>query len=138
MQNFSFPDQVSHGRCDLLYRSFRIDTVLVEDAQRIDAETPQRFFTDFADVRRGTVLLRHHPFAVHIFVPEFRGYKHTVFVSLQSFAHQNLIFVRTIRLRRIEKSDSAFNRFMHKTDFHFFIRMPAAVVAEPHTAESKR
>ena len=49
------PDQVLHGACDILNRHVRVDTMLIEQVNRVDIEPLERRFGDFLDVLRPTV-----------------------------------------------------------------------------------
>ena len=50
MPDLAFFDQALHGSCDILDRHLRIDTMLVEQIDTVDAQATDRVLGDFANV----------------------------------------------------------------------------------------
>ena len=90
-------DQVRDRAGDLFYRYVRIDSVLVEQVDRLDAEAPERSVGRLSD-QLGAA---RRP-SGRVDLPELRGHDDLIPNGCKRVAHELLVRERAIDLRRVK------------------------------------
>jgi hypothetical protein len=104
MPDLAFFDQALHGSCDILDRHLRIDTMLIEQIDTVNAQATQRVLGDLANVGGPAVETVRSRFEV---VAEFGGDYDIVPQELQRLADQFLIGEGAIDFGGVEESGGA-------------------------------
>ena len=88
-------DQIEDGARDVLDRHIRVDTVLIEQIDRLDAQPSQRSIRDLSDVLGPAVHADLFAFAGQVErEPELRGDHHPVADRTERLAHELLVHER--------------------------------------------
>ena len=138
MKDFSLLYEFTAGLCHDLYRCVRIDAMLIEYAERLDAEVAQGVLANPSDIGRSAVLFGLHLGSVHELVSEFGGDEDPVGIAFKSFAHKFLVDVVAVALGGVEERDPTFNDLVNQGDLHLARWMLAAVVVQAHTSIAHR
>lgn len=138
MKDFSLLYEFTAGLCHDLYRCVRIDAMLIEYAERLDAEVAQGVFAHPSDVGRSAVLFGLYLDSVHELMSEFGGHEDPVRVAFQSLAHKFLVDVVTVALGGVEERYAALDSLVNQGNLHLARWMLAAVVVQAHTSIAHR
>ena len=125
---------VLHRAGDVLDRHVRVDAVLVEEVDDLDAQPLQRGVTRLADVLGTAVHAGRLP--VHDVEAELGGDHHPVAERLEGIAHDLLVGVGAVDLGRIEEGDAALHRRADERDAVLLPQRMAVAEVEAHAAEA--
>jgi hypothetical protein len=103
-------DQLLHRPPDVFDRHVRIDTVLIEQIDRVDLEPLERGLRDLLDVLRPAVQARplRAPFGIEL-EPELGGDDDPATVRKEGFAHELFVGERAVDLGGVEERDATFD-----------------------------
>ncbi len=139
--HLALPDQFRHGAHRIFDRNVRIDAMLIEQVDDIDAKAFEGGFGNGAHIFRAAVRAHHHlacRFAGVDFETELGGDDHLVAIGLQAFADEDFIVVRPINLCRIEKGDAEFDGAVQRCNCAALIAGRAIGMGHAHAAEAER
>ena len=128
-------DQVLDRAGDLFYRHVGIDSVLVEQVDRLDAEASEGGVGGLPDqlgpARKGRP-------AARVDLPELRGDDDLITNGRERVAHELLVRERAIGLRRVEERHAEVHRLPDQRNRLVPVQSGAAVVAQAHAAKPER
>src|SRR5205085_7601058 len=129
-------DQILNGSGYFFDRHVQIDTMLVEQIDRIDTESLERRLSDLLDVL-GPAIQGAPPVAIAgVRLPAELGCDHYLPVEWsESFAHEFLVRERTVDLGSIEERDAALHGGLEKRDHVPLVFGRAVRPAHSHAAQ---
>ena len=133
--DFALRDQVRDRAGDLFYRHVGIDSVLVEQVDRLDAEAREGGVGRLPD-QLGPA--RQSRPAVRVDLPELRGHDDLITNGGKRVAHELLVRERAIDLRRVEERHPEVHRVPDQRDRLVPVQRGAAVIAQAHAAKPER
>ena len=137
MLDLALSDQVTDCAHDILDRRIGIDTVLVEEIDRIGTKPPERRLDDLANVcGLAREAVAHMRLRIDI-EPEFGGDHHLVADKPHSLTDQLFVGERPVDLGSIEEGHAAIDGVAHQLDHCALVLGCAVVDAHAHTAEAE-
>src|SRR5271166_457294 len=127
-------DQLLDCAGDILDRHVRINAVLVEEIDALDAEPLERGIRNLLYLLRPAIHARH--LAVHDIEAEFGGDHHLTTEGLERLADNLLVSKWAVYLGRIKEGDAALNCRADQGDAVVLAQRMAVAEVEPHAAEA--
>jgi hypothetical protein len=128
-------DQLPDRAGDLLYRRLGIDSVLVEQVDRVDSQARQGGVGGLPDELGPT---RESGPAVRVDFPELRGHDDLITKGSKRIAHELLVRERAIDLSGVEERHAEVHRVPDQCDRLVAGHRGAAVITQPHAAKPER
>ena len=135
--HFPFANQLLHRTGHLLDRHLGIDTVLIQQIDRLHPQALQRTFHRLANMLR-TAVQHLLPRRLRQVETELGGDDDPIAHRRQRFAQQFLVRERTVNLRGIEERHAFVDRGADQIDRLPFIGGRAVAKAQSHTAQPQR
>ena len=130
-------DEVLDGAGDVLDRDVRVDAVLVEQVDRVGAQSLQRALDAAAD-RLGAAVERARSDRTLQVEPELRRDHDLVADRLERLADELLVGERAVDLRGVEEGDAAVDGGADQRDHLLLVRGRTEGVAHAHAPEADR
>ena len=126
------------GARDILDRHVRIDAMLIQQVDRVDAKPLERSLDGLLDVRRLAVRTDEPRAAVRLHLePELRGDDDLPAERLERLADQVFIRVRAVDLGRVEERDAPFDGLSDERDHLLPVRGRTVGKAHAHAAQAE-
>jgi hypothetical protein len=134
MLDLAFLDQIPHRAGDLLDRHVRVNTVLVEQVDRVDPEPLERALDDLRDVLRPAI--KPPLLAIGIELEAELGRDHDLLADRRKgFTHELFVRKRPVRLSRVEEGNAALDGRPNEGDHLLLVGSWAIPKAHAHAAE---
>ena len=114
MAHLALGDQFAHGAGDVFDRHRRVDPVLVEQIDRLDAEAAERGIRHFANVRRSRIGARHR--GALDAETELRRDDDLVTHGRNRFADEPLVVEGAVDLGRVDEGDASIDSVPQHAD----------------------
>ena len=135
MPDLALRDQVLDRAGDLFYRHVGIDSVLVEQIDRLDAQASEGGVGGLPDQVGPAGQGRS---AGRVDLPELRGDDDLITNGGERVSHELLVGERSIGLRRVEERHAEVRRLPDQRNRLVPVQSGAAVVAQAHAAKPER
>jgi hypothetical protein len=133
--DLSLLDQLLHRSRHVLDRDVRVDTVLIEEVDRLDPESLERAVGALLDVL-GVTIDDLPPVGIDL-DPELGGDHHLPAHGSQGLSHELLVRERTVGLGGVEEGHATFDGRPEQRDHLLLVRGRTVRVAHPHAAQAR-